>query len=71
LAVVGLVGITLCHLVQLPSTFRESPALGLHQVRLLDVDAEPETAPSRLDVLRDEAARLLDVVSGLRDSDGR
>src|SRR3954453_21917269 len=28
LAVVGLVGITLCHLVQLPSTFRESPALG-------------------------------------------
>src|SRR5439155_330567 len=28
LAVVGLVGITLCHLVQLPDTFRESPALG-------------------------------------------
>src|SRR4051795_849372 len=28
LAVGGLVGITLCHLVQLPDTFRDSPALG-------------------------------------------
>jgi len=43
----------------------------LHQVRVLDLDAEPETAPSRLDVLRDEAGRALDAVSGLRGSDGR
>ena len=43
----------------------------LRRVRVVDVDAEPETAPSRLDMLRDGGGRLLDAVSGLRDSDGR
>jgi hypothetical protein len=43
----------------------------LHPVRVLDVDAEPETPPSRLDVLRDEGRAGPRRRVGLRDSDGR
>jgi hypothetical protein len=32
----------------------------MHRLRVLDADAEPDLAPSRLDVLRDEAGRVLD-----------
>jgi hypothetical protein len=32
----------------------------LHRDRVLDYDADPDTAPSRLEVLRDEAGRVLD-----------
>ena len=32
----------------------------LHRFRVLDGDADPDTAPSRLDMLRDEAGRVLD-----------
>ena len=32
----------------------------LHRVLVLDCDADPKIAPSRLDVLRDEAGRVLD-----------
>jgi hypothetical protein len=32
----------------------------LHRVRVLDSESDPDTAPSRLEVLRDEAGRVLD-----------
>ena len=32
----------------------------LHRIRVLDCNADPDTAPSRLDVLRDEAGQVLD-----------
>jgi hypothetical protein len=32
----------------------------LHRVRVLDCESDPDTAPSRLDVLRNEAGRVLD-----------
>lgn len=34
----------------------------LHRVLVLDCDSDPDIAPSRLDVLRDEAGRVLDSV---------
>jgi hypothetical protein len=43
-----------------PTVYLWATVNRMHRLRVLDADAEPDLAPSRLDVLRDEAGRVLD-----------